>query len=183
MVPEEKPKQPEGVPEEGKMAENFYYPDDHADTEGVDYPISKACLKFSNTFGHDSYKRYNLWLIDESTIFYGSGISYHFYDMITEEERIFFSRDGGGIGSLCIHSSRKYYAVSEKGNSPNVYIYTYPEHKLYRILRKGTERSFSSCTFSQDGEMMATVGSSPDYLICIWDWRHENVLLKAKAFA
>ena len=31
--------------------------------------------------------------------------------------------------------------------------------------------------------MLATVGSSPDYLISIWNWKQENILLKAKAFA
>jgi hypothetical protein len=31
--------------------------------------------------------------------------------------------------------------------------------------------------------MLATVGSNPDYLMCIWDWKQENILLKAKAFA
>jgi len=62
-----------------------------------------------------------------------------------------------------VHPSRKYYAIAEKGVGPNVYIYTYPDHRLYRILRKGTEKSYSSCTFSTDGEKIATVGSSPDF--------------------
>ena len=134
--------------QEGKMADNFFYPDDHADTEIQEYPIPRGCLKFSNTFGHDSYKRYNLWLIDENTVFFGAGISYHFFNIETQDDRIFFSRDGGGIGSVCIHPTRKFYAVAEKGTFPNVFVYSYPDHKLYRILRKGTERSYSSSTFS-----------------------------------
>jgi Tol biopolymer transport system component len=62
-----------------------------------------------------------------------------------------------------VHPGRKFYAIAEKGVQPNVYIYNYPEHRLYRILRKGTERSYSNSTFSFDGDTFATVGSDPDY--------------------
>lgn len=30
---------------------------------------------------------------------------------------------------------------------------------------------------------MATVGSNPDYLLTIWDWKNEILLLKSKAFS
>jgi hypothetical protein len=62
-----------------------------------------------------------------------------------------------------VHPKYRYYAVAEKGTFPNVYISTYPDHRLHRILRKGTERSYSSCMFSEDGDKLATVGSSPDF--------------------
>jgi len=53
--------------------------------------------------------------------------------------------------------------VGEKGTNPNVYIYACKDHRLYRILRKGTERAFSNSIFSKDGEKFVTVGSSTDY--------------------
>lgn len=62
--------------------------------------------------------------------------------------RVFFSRDKGGLGSIAVHPSKNYFAVAEKGKSPNIYIYKYPSLELYRILRKGTERSFSCASFS-----------------------------------
>lgn len=153
------------------MPENFYYAEDHQDREKVDYPISQQTLMFYDTFGNDSLKRYNLWLVDDETVTFAAGISYNFMNFETGKSQIFFSKDGGGIGSVAVHPNRKFYAVAEKGNLPNVYIYSYPDHKLYRILRKGTEKSYSSCTFSHDGEKVATVGSSPDFQICIWDWK------------
>lgn len=52
--------------------------------------------------------------------------------------------------------------MAEKGTFPNVYIYD-ASHRLYRILMKGTERSYSNSCFSKDGDKFATVGSSPDY--------------------
>ena len=66
------------------------------------------------------------------------GITYHIYNIDSGEDQTFFSKDGGGIGSIAIHPSKKYFCVAEKGINPNVYIYEYPSLKLYRILRNGT---------------------------------------------
>ena len=73
--------------------------------------------------------------------------------------------------------------MCEKGNSPNVYLYEYPSLKLYRILRKGTEQSYSNADFSSTGAKLATVGSYPDFLLVIWDWKQEQIQLKTKAFS
>jgi WD40 repeat protein len=31
--------------------------------------------------------------------------------------------------------------------------------------------------------MLASVGSDPDYLLTVWDWKQEKLLLKSKAFS
>ena len=46
-----------------------------------------------------------------------------------------------------VHPSRKYFAVAEKGESPNINMFEYPSLKLYRILRGGTERAYSYVDF------------------------------------
>ncbi len=56
-----------------------------------------------------------------------------------------------------VHHSRKFFAVAEKGISPNIYIFEYPSLNLYRILRKGTEKSYSNITFSMNGLYLASV--------------------------
>lgn len=96
-------------------------------------------------------------MLDDQTIVYISGVTYQIYNFETKERKIFFSKDGGGIGSISIHPSGKYFAVGEKGSSPNIYIYEYPSLKLYRILRKGTEKSYSNITFSKNGSLLASV--------------------------
>nr|CAH8852852.1 unnamed protein product [Trichobilharzia regenti]CAH8852854.1 unnamed protein product [Trichobilharzia regenti] len=55
--------------------------------------------------------------------------------------------------------------------------------KLYRILREGTQTAYSACQFSPDGEMIATVGCDPDYMLTLWEWRNEQIVLRAKAFS
>jgi len=72
--------------------------------------------------------------------------------------------------------------VGEKGNDPNIYIYSYPELEIVKVLRKGTERSYASLSFGAKGDMLASVGGSPDYLLTVWDWEKEAITLHAKAF-
>ena len=117
-------------------------------------------------------------LLDDETLIFVAGATYQIFNYVTKQRDIFFSQDGGGIGSvtviLClfymgfktyffyfnkVHHSRKFFAVAEKGISPNVYIYEYPSLKLYRILRKGTEKSYSNITFSKNGLYLASVNS------------------------
>ena len=55
--------------------------------------------------------------------------------------------------------------------------------ELYRILRKGTEKSYSCLTFNSNGDQLASVGSEPDYNLVIWNWSNEIMILKSKAFS
>lgn len=80
-----------------------------------------------------------------------------------------------------MHKSRKYFAVAEKGVSPNIYIWQYPFFKLYRVLRKGTDLMYAHCEFSSGGDKLVSLGGAPDYTLTVWDWRKERVILKCKA--
>jgi len=80
---------------------------------------------------------------------------------------VFFTRDGGGIGALAVHPSRQYFVVAEKGQWPHIYIYEYPSKRLYRLLRHGTEKTYSSVCFSDNGNILCSVGSYPDYSILL----------------
>ena len=41
--------------------------------------------------------------------------------------------------------------------------------------------SVSFFFFSTEGDLLASLGSSPDYMLTIWDWRDEKILLRSKA--
>ena len=97
---------------------------------------------------------------------------------MTNERKIFFGQDSGGIGAISVHPSKTFYAVAEKGSSPNIYIYEYPSIKLYRVLRKGTTNYYTSLDFSLSGERLASVGGDPDYQLSIWDWRQLHLLYR-----
>lgn len=107
--------------------------------------------------------------LDASNILYILGNTYHIMDANTKQKRVFFAKEGTGVGAVNVHPEKKYFAVGEKGRQPNVYIYEYPSLKLYRILRKGTEVAYSDVCWSPTGSKLATVGSYPDYMLTIWD--------------
>lgn len=35
--------------------------------------------------------------------------------------------------------------------------------------------------FSTEGDLLASLGSSPDFMLTIWDWKDEKILLRSKA--
>ena len=82
-----------------------------------------------------------------------------------------------------IHPSRRYFAVAEKGVKPNINIFEYPSLKLHRVLREGTEEAYANLDFSPDGTQLASVGSAPDFMLTVWDWKNERIMLRYKAFS
>ena len=66
---------------------------------------------------------------------------------------------------------------------PSAFVYEYPSLRLHRILRKGTEKAYSACAFNGRGDKLATVGSYPDYMLTVWNWKQEKIVLRTKAFA
>lgn len=132
--------------------------------------------------GQQSFKRYNVHFLEDDVIIFVVGNKYQTYNLTSKEFKTFDGQDTDGIGSIAVHHSRQYFAVAEKGLSPNIYIYEYPSFKLYRILRKGTDLLYAHCEFSSSGEKMVSLGGAPDYTLTVWDWARERVVLKCKAF-
>ena len=168
--------------QEAGIPEDFYYPQDHLEKRPRDSPISSELCKFHWCAGFDENKRNNLYFLSATEIVYAIGITYHIYNIETGEKQLFFGKDGKGIGALTVHPQQTHFAVGEKGDWPNIYVFEYPSLKLYRILRKGTEKAFSTMSWSGSGKMLATVGSEPDFLLTVWDWKQEKIILKSKAF-
>lgn len=50
------------------------------------------------------------------------------------------------------------------------------------MLRGGAERGYATLTFNQNGDKIASVSTSPDFLLTVWDWALERVALHTKAF-
>jgi len=75
--------------------------------------------------------------------------------------------------------------VGEKSQQgpPNAYIYQYPSLTLEQTLEHGTEQAYSAAAFNQSGDRLATVGSYPDFMLTVWDWRSGCTLLRSKAFS
>ena len=119
----------------------------------------------------------------DGTLVFTAGSIVHFLDLNTMTTSYLPSVGGNEIGCIEVQTDLKLIAVCEKGVFPNVFIYEYPSLNLKRVLRNGTERAYSAVNFSGDGEKLATVGSFPDYMLTVWDWNRENIILRTKAFS
>eukprot|EP01083_Nonionella_stella_P033452 91592_1 len=135
------------------------------------------------SLGFPSYHRYNINLLDDDTIIFIGGNSAQILNLKDNSKKIIFGHSTAGIGSIAVSPDRKYFAVAEKGDFPNIFIYEYPSFDICRILRKGTECAYSDVTFSNSGTKLASVGKFPDYMLTVWDWRQETVILRCKAFS
>lgn len=51
------------------------------------------------------------------------------------------------------------------------------------VLRGGAERGFSHVEFNHDGSLLASVSSTPDYLLTLWNWKTQSIVLRSKAFS
>ncbi|MCO5588576.1 hypothetical protein L7F22_042533 [Adiantum nelumboides] len=144
----------------------------------------KLCIDIQGlTFNVWGGRRNNLVYIAPSTLIHTCGNSVQFLDLVTKSQTNLPSVGGDGIGCIAVHPSKAFFAVCEKGNHPNVYIYNYPTLTTYKVLKLGTEEHFTAAAFNFDGSQLATVGGHPDYWLTVWDWTNESIVLQSKAFS
>ncbi|XP_021254569.1 cilia- and flagella-associated protein 44 isoform X3 [Numida meleagris] len=183
-VPPKEEKSPEK--EEKTISETFFY--SYEDiysrpfvTEDSGIPINLLTLKYS--FGYDCIRSVNLMVMDSQSLLYVAGNQVVILDLKTKSQSYLRSSSGGGIGFLAAHPTKQYFAVGEKGEKPNLIIYDYPSLRPYRILRGGTNKGYVFGDFNHTGTLLASIGSSPDYMLTIWDWKQEKIVLRSKAFS
>ncbi|XP_061148876.1 cilia- and flagella-associated protein 44-like isoform X1 [Syngnathus typhle] len=104
-------------------------------------------------------------------------------DVCTRQQSYLRSCSGGGIGAIGVSHQKDYLVVAEKGLKPILLVYKYPSLQAYRILRDGTELAFSSVNFNSDASLLASLGSEPDYMLTVWNWKKEEVMLRCKAIS
>ncbi|KAL6038571.1 hypothetical protein STEG23_023230, partial [Scotinomys teguina] len=169
-----------------KISKNFFY--DYNELVSMPYVTPEAdipldFLTLEHSFGYDCKKRANLQLLDNNTVLYIAGNQLVLLDLKTKEQIYLHSSSGQGIGAIGVHPDKTYFTVAEKGSFPNIIIYEYPSLKPYRILRDGTEKAYAYVDFNSYGDLLASVGSHPDYTITIWNWMEEQPTLRTKAFS
>ncbi|XP_026153925.1 cilia- and flagella-associated protein 44 isoform X2 [Mastacembelus armatus] len=171
---------------ENQLSADKYYSYEALHSRPVIIPdseIPEDLLHLSHSFGYDSGRRANLQLLDERTLIFIAGNLLVLLDVSTREQRYLRSCSGGGVGSITTHPRKEFFVVAEKGNQPNIIVYEYPTLRPYRILRGGTEKAYSFVAFNRDGSLLASLGSAPDYMLTLWNWRQEEVMLSCKAIS
>jgi hypothetical protein len=79
--------------------------------------------------GQDLHKRNNLLQLSGSVMLTSAGNVAIIWDTDSGQRTLLPCRDGGGVGALAVHPSRKLFAVGGKARtgSPTITIYSYPE--------------------------------------------------------
>lgn len=149
--------------------------------------LSAASAQLTQIAHLPAHRRNNLVYISDTLVLTSAGNAVIFYDTATQQMDYMHGLDGGGIGCICLHPNGRTFVVAEqcRTRAPNAYVYNHlggSRAQLHRVLRNGTERGYSAAAFNKDGSMLATVGGTPDYMLTLWDWQEETVILRCKAF-
>lgn len=144
--------------------------------------VGRECIALHHLFGADNTRRSNLGIIDDDIIIYITSNSLVIENIITSSKEYINGIDGMGIGCYAIHPSKKYIAIGNKGYQPKIYIYNYPAMTISKVLSGGAERGYASLSFNAEGDKLASVATSPDYILTIWEWQEEKLGLHTKAF-
>ncbi|KAJ3402693.1 hypothetical protein HDU80_004870, partial [Chytriomyces hyalinus] len=145
--------------------------------------MSRDTMKLYCSFGFDSHKRSNLFWLDETTLLTSVGNVLVFINVKTSEQTYFEGLRDGAIGAIAVHPTRAYIALAEVYPQPSIFIFKYPSMDLFRILNGGTSRAYSDIAFNAKGDKLASVGSDPDYMLTVWNWKTQEIILKSKAFS
>ena len=151
----------------------------------LDVQLPPESVALAHILSLQSTKRNNVFFISEDTLITSAGNTVVFIRLSDMSQTYLPGLDGGGIGALAVHPSCQMFAVAEKCRfrSPNIYMYQYPSLTLLKVLRSGTEHAYSALAFNDRGDMLASVGGYPDYLLTLWNWDEESIVLRSKAFS
>ncbi|KAI8897709.1 WD40-repeat-containing domain protein, partial [Globomyces pollinis-pini] len=136
------------------------------------------------SFGFQSHKRSNVHFVEEHVVVSSIGNVLVFLNIKTGEPIYVQGVRIGSVGAIAVHPTKKYIAFAEVSEKdPNIYIYQYPSMLIHRILRGGAVRGYSDICFNSSGTKIASVAGDPDYMLTIWNWKEESILLRSKAFS
>eukprot|EP00899_Mesostigma_viride_P000674 jgi/Mesvir1/10607/Mv08936-RA.1 len=125
-----------------------------------------------------------LTFVDNSTILSVCGNSLCLHNIATGEDRFLWGPEFGISPVFAVHKKKGLVAYATKGIKPVVYIHNCSTLKLVARAQGATEVEFAAMAFSRDGTQLATLGSSPDQRLVVWDLtRGEQAVKLAEANA
>ena len=153
--------------------------------ETLSKELSAGMFKFHESFGYDSAKRANLHLFpaveegEGAVIMYAAGNLLILKNLSSGEKTIIRS-PAGSVGALAVNHDHSYFAIGGKGAKPPILVYSYPDLKCRNVLQGGAENGFAHVEFSSDGKLLASLSSTPDYMLTLWNWKDQSIVLRCK---
>jgi len=141
----------------------------------------EAVCRFSQSINFATNKLDNLKRVNSAIVASACGNMCRLLHLASLQTDYIPCQDSGGVGAVAVHGN--YLAIAGIGIKPNIYIYELPSKRLFRVLRGGTERKYSSVCFNAAGDKIGAVGAEPDFMLTVWDWKNERLILRSKAFS
>lgn len=132
--------------------------------------------------GIDLSRHDNLHLIEPHILVYTLGNVVVFFNTLTLARTFVQGIDSRGVGCVGIHPMNNKFAVGGIGYQPRIAVYSYPEMKVEKLQSGGAERGYVSVSFNASGDRLVSLSTAPDFLLTVWDWENERILLHSKAF-
>ena len=142
-------------------------------------------LKIEHVFGYTVQSSPNLYYNRNGDVVYfaaGAGVVYDDDgggDDSKKNRQKFFLRHDNDIECLAMHPDRDTVASGQFGVEPTVWIWSsetrsgpqgVSESPIELTCPRG-ERSVIACSFSPDGERLATVSTDGQHTVRVWDWK------------
>ena len=70
-----------------------------------------------------------------------------------------------------------------KGNKPPICIFEYPSLEVKFVLDGGALKAYAHVEFSPDGKLLASLSGTPDYMLTLWNWQKQSIVLRSKAYS
>jgi len=101
----------------------------------VPYCVLQEAVPTAQILSLESHKRNNIAYIEDDVLVTSAGNNVVFITLSDMTMKYMPGIDGGGIGAIAVHPSRKFLAVAEKcrHRAPNVYVYSYPQLVLVKV--------------------------------------------------
>ena len=122
------------------------------------------------------------WL-DENTLTYPVGRNVVIHNVQSNAQKFFLtSEKTESITAIALSPNKKYIAIAESGDHPQIQIVDTNTRKRRRVLNVtdlGSDR-FVAMQFSADGRHLATQGGAPHWNLLYWNWERSKPLAQVQ---
>lgn len=123
--------------EDGEDGEVNVVEEEEPSAKGPEVNQSPDAFPVQHVLTINCLKHNSMHYLADDCLLMLSGTTAILHHTTTLQQQYLPSLDGGGIGAVAVHPSRKYFALAEKTmarSGPNIYIYSYPELQVRHAL-------------------------------------------------
>ncbi|KAJ1511739.1 Cilia- and flagella-associated protein 44 [Coelomomyces lativittatus] len=167
-----------------ELHDSFFYPEEYLVRKCESEELKSEQFGLILCFGFPVQRSSSFAFFSSQIILFSTGNYVVLYNFAINKQTYIRGLRSFGLSAVAVHPEGAFFAVAEKHPlGPNIYIYSYPDIRLRRVLRRGAQNSYAHLSFSQDGQLLVSVANEPDYTLSVWDWKREHANLRTKAFS